>query len=261
MAGALAVPSVTLPKVMGHRGAAGLAPENTFSSLRIAKDLGLTWVEFDVMLSGDDVPMLFHDDSLKRTTGQEALMAETPRAALAELDAGAWFGPEFDGEAIPSLEDALDYLQDEGIIPNIEIKPSKGRDLETAQAIVRLVRRVWRRKSIAPLFSSFSHLSLKVARDGASEWPRGLIALTLPDVWEELGTNLGLSSIHLRGSTLTREQAAIVKQTGYQLSAFTVNDAKLAHQLYALGVDCIITDRPDLILESIALTPDTFTKA
>ena len=256
MTGTLAVPSVTLPRVMGHRGAAGLAPENTLSGLRRAMDLGLAWVEFDVMLSGDDVPMLFHDDSLKRTTGRDALMAETPRAALAELEAGAWFDPAFTGEAVPTLEEALDYLQDEGIFPNIEIKPSKARDLETAEQVVQLVRRVWRRKSYPPLFSSFSQLCLEVARDGAPQWPRSLIALTLPENWEALGTNLGFSSIHLRGSTLSGEQAAIVKQAGYQLAAFTINDAKQARGLYEIGVDCIITDRPDLILKSTNRVPE-----
>ena len=97
-----------LPRIMGHRGAAGRAPENTLAGLRAAADMGATWVEFDVMLSGDGVPVLFHDDNLKRTTGRNAHMAETPFADLAALEAGAWFAPAFAGEPIPALEAALE---------------------------------------------------------------------------------------------------------------------------------------------------------
>ncbi|MDH3919787.1 MAG: glycerophosphodiester phosphodiesterase family protein, partial [Rhodospirillales bacterium] len=67
-----------LPRVMGHRGAAAWAPENTLASIQKAADLGATWVEFDVMLTGDGRPVLFHDDNLKRLTGLDALMARTP---------------------------------------------------------------------------------------------------------------------------------------------------------------------------------------
>ena len=116
-----------LPRIMGHRGAAGVAPENTLVGLRTAAELGVRWVEFDVMLSGDGVPVLFHDDSLKRTTGCDALMADTPLASLSKLEAGAWFASKFAGEPIPTLEDALSFLLESGISPNVEIKPSTGK--------------------------------------------------------------------------------------------------------------------------------------
>ena len=90
-------PSLTLPRVMGHRGAAGIAPENTLASLRTAAAMGVSWIEFDVMLSGDGVPVLFHDDNLKRITGRKAAMARTPFAELIKLEAGAWFAPGFSG--------------------------------------------------------------------------------------------------------------------------------------------------------------------
>ncbi len=72
-----------LPRVIGHRGAAASAPENTLAGLRAAAALGATWVEFDVMLTKDRVPVLFHDDNLRRITGRDALMAETSYAELA----------------------------------------------------------------------------------------------------------------------------------------------------------------------------------
>ena len=120
-----------LARVMGHRGAAGRAPENTLAGLRTAAALGMTWAEFDVMLTGDGVPVLFHDDNLKRTTGRDALMAETSFADLAGLDAGGWFAPEFAGEPLPSLEAALALALQLGLTPNVEIKPTPGTDAAT----------------------------------------------------------------------------------------------------------------------------------
>ena len=92
-----------LPRVMGHRGTAARAPENTLAGIRAAKDSGLDWVEFDTMLTGDGVPVLYHDDNLQRTTGRDALMENTAFADLASLEAGAWFDHRFHGEPVPSL--------------------------------------------------------------------------------------------------------------------------------------------------------------
>src|SRR5215813_4892194 len=71
-----------LPKVIGHRGAAAYAPENTLASFREARKRGAIWVETDVKLTADGVPILMHDESLKRTTGVDRLVAHTPRAEL-----------------------------------------------------------------------------------------------------------------------------------------------------------------------------------
>ncbi|MBL6653993.1 MAG: glycerophosphoryl diester phosphodiesterase, partial [Reyranella sp.] len=82
-----------LPKVIGHRGAAAYAPENTLDSFREARRRGATWVETDIKLTSDGVPIVMHDESLKRTTGVDRLVARTPRA---ELPAG-----------VPTFEEAI----------------------------------------------------------------------------------------------------------------------------------------------------------
>ena len=87
-----------LPRVIGHRGIAARAPENTLAGFRRAAELGVAWVELDVQLTSDGVPVVFHDDGLERTTDGQGLLIETPLAVLRGLDAGAWFGPAFAGE-------------------------------------------------------------------------------------------------------------------------------------------------------------------
>ena len=237
---------------MGHRGAAGRAPENTLAGLRTAAALGMTWAEFDVMLTGDGVPVLFHDDNLKRTTGRDALMAETSFADLAGLDAGGWFAPEFAGEPLPSLEAALALALQLGLTPNVEIKPTPGTDAATTAAALQVIARCWPAENPGPLISSFSRTALGAAQDRAPGLPRALIAWWLPRDWKKAAAALGCRNLHIAGNRLTARRVRRIKGAGYVLAAFTVNEASQAKRLIDWGVDCIITDIPDVIAKALA---------
>src|SRR5260370_40028558 len=91
-------PGHALPRVIGHPGAAGLAPENTVASFRLAAELGVRWVEFDVHLSADGVPVVIHDDTVNPTTTGRGTAPALSRAELDALDPGRWFAPRIDGE-------------------------------------------------------------------------------------------------------------------------------------------------------------------
>jgi len=242
---------LVLPRVMGHRGAAASAPENTLASIRKAAGLGATWVEFDVMLTGDGRPVLYHDDNLERLTGVDALMAETTYREASGLDVGSWFAPGFAGERIASLEAALKLVQELGLGANIEIKPTPGRDVETAQAVLNVAAAAWRPGQPPPMISSFSRMSLAAARVLRPDWPRALIAFRLPADWPTALRALGCSSIHLGSRILSRKLVAQVKQAGHQVAAFTVNDGRRGRELIGRGVDCLITDAPDRIAAAL----------
>src|SRR5260370_12288918 len=116
-----------LPSVIGHRGAAARAPENTLAGLRHAKELGCAWVEFDVRLTADGALVLCHDSRLERTTtGRGRLSAQT-LASIRRCDAGGWFAPEVAGEAVPRLDEALRPAAELGLAANIEIQADPGR--------------------------------------------------------------------------------------------------------------------------------------
>src|SRR5258708_21647552 len=112
-----------LPKVIGHRGAMAYAPENTLASFREARRRGATWVEIDVKLTADGVPIVMHDASLKRTMGVDRLVAQT---AAADLPA-----------AVPTFEAAIACFAELGLGCNVESKPCEGRQAETARVPVR----------------------------------------------------------------------------------------------------------------------------
>jgi glycerophosphoryl diester phosphodiesterase len=99
-------------KVIGHRGAAGLAPENTFASFDLAIKLGVDAIETDVQMTKDGKLVLFHDELLDRTTNGMGSLQEKSWQELQELDAGSWFDENYAGERIPLL---LDTLENYGI--------------------------------------------------------------------------------------------------------------------------------------------------
>lgn len=237
-----------IPPVIGHRGAAGHAPENTIASLEKAAALGVRWVEFDVKLSADGIPVLFHDDKLKRTTGGKGAVADCSWADLQRLEAGGWFGPEFAGEPVPSLEDAVAVLARLDLGAVVEIKPSSGREEETAEVVAGVLKEIWPRALPLPLISGFQHECLKIVGRTAPEFPLGLNVFKLPGDWKQTARALGLAAIHCRENKLTAKQVSAIIAEGLTVRSFTVNEAARAEELYGWGVEGVFSDFPDRIL-------------
>jgi glycerophosphoryl diester phosphodiesterase len=236
--------SSLLPPIVGHRGSAASAPENTLASLRLAAAQGARMVEFDAKLTADGVVILMHDDNLGRTTSALGPVAATDWAEIAKLDAGSWFGPAWRGEPVPTLEQALALLVERDLMANIEIKSCPGRETETALAVIETIASHWPKGRGGLVLSSFSRASLAAARDGAPGVPRGLLIWEKPADWPAAASALGCRSIHCAARFLTPEWAAEIKRLGYDLMVYTVNDPALARQLLGWGVDSIVTDSP-----------------
>ena len=113
---------MNIPTVIGHRGCAALAPENTLAGIRHAAALGVRWVEFDVRLCADGGLVLMHDDTLDRTTSGRGRVRDGDSSDMRRLDAGGWFSADFAGEPVPDLEDAMALLGALDMGANIEIK-------------------------------------------------------------------------------------------------------------------------------------------
>ena len=151
--------------MIGHRGAAARAPENTLAGLREAHELGARWVEFDVMLSRDGVPVLIHDETLQRTTDGRGAVARHTAAEIRPLDAGAWFAPEFAGERVPTLEEAVALLLELGLHANVEIKPATGHEVgDRRGGRRRCLQRLWPKTGPRLLLSSFERDALAAAQ-------------------------------------------------------------------------------------------------
>lgn len=236
--------TLILPRLIGHRGAAAHAPENTLAGLAAAKRLGVTWVEFDVALSADGQPVVLHDETLTRTAGLERLVSELRWEELAHLDVGSWFGPAFREERLPSLAQFFQRLGELGLGANIEIKPVKGHEAATAAAVVETLKAAWPAGLPAPLLSSFSLIALEVALDLGPGIARGYLVEELLPGWQGTAARLGCVSVHPWHEPLTAAQVRALKAASYLIAVYTVNEAPRARELLSWGVDSLITDDP-----------------
>ncbi len=232
---------------MGHRGAAAHAPENTIAGFRVAARLGAPWVEFDVRLTADARCAVLHDDTLERTTGAAGRIDETPRAALSGLDAGSWFGPDFAGEPVPTLEAALEIISRHGMGANIELKGCPGREPEMVEAVSAAVTRNWPKAAPPALISSFDDNLLGIAKSAAPALRRAFIVRRPPRNWRRLTAELDCVSIHCDQRHLTQARVRRIKEANLALVAWVVDDPGRARALWDWGVDCILTGAPDVI--------------
>lgn len=235
------------PRILAHRGGGTLAPENTLAAIRLGASLGFQGVEFDVMLAGDGTPVLVHDERLERTTNGKGSVARTPYAEIARLDAGSWCGERWRGERVPRFSEAAQLCRESGLWANVEIKPATGFEAQTGRRTAQLALELWRGSLITPLVSSFSNESLVAAREAAPALPRGLIVKRIPQDWKTRMQELDCVALHCDHRELRPELVTAVHTAGYAVVCWTVNQPTEACTLFGWNVDCIITDRLDLI--------------
>jgi glycerophosphoryl diester phosphodiesterase len=242
----------TLPPVIGHRGAAGCAPENTLAGLRKAKELNCRWVEFDVRLTADGQLILLHDERLERTTNGRGRAVLLPLAAVRRYDAGCRFDAAFKGERVPTLAEAVTVLGELGIGANIELKAARGREAETGAVAAALLCRLWSSQLPAPLVSSFLQEALAAVQARASRVARGILFHAVPRNWRVLAEELGCAAIHVDHRSLHPTLVAEIREAGYPLLAYTVNDPARAHTLFGWGVTSVFSDVPHILSATVA---------
>lgn len=229
--------------LIGHRGAAGLAPENTLEGFEKAKSLGLNWVEFDVQVCATGEWILFHDAELCRTTNGHGLLRQTPWAILKTLDAGSWFKTTYQNARIPLLEDALSTLIDLGIHPNIEIKIEDESKIPTITTLFDLYHRiqsVWPTTQPPPLISSFNHQTLRIMRSIIPMyWPLGAL---FPESTVINSASLNFDSLHCHYSAITPTLFEESKKHNHPLLVYTVNDPIQIQSLMIQGTFGIFSD-------------------
>ncbi len=228
------------PRIVAHRGGGSLAPENTLGAMRLGASMGFKGVEFDVMLAGDRTPVVIHDETVDRTTDGRGAVPGMSYAELAGFSINST-------EKIPRYEDAVRLCRELGLWANVEIKPAKGHERATGEAVARLTRELWRGAAPGPLLSSFSIDALAAARAVAPELPRGYLVGKLPPDWRDTMKRLACVALHCNYKCLTAELAREIHGAGYAILLWTVNDPAIARHMLSLGADCLVTDALDRI--------------
>ena len=245
--------AIKFPRVIAHRGASAYAPENTLAAIRTAADMGVTWVELDVKLTKDNIPVIFHDDTLERTTNGHGNIADILYEDLKQLDAGHWFAESFTGETVPTLEEAVDVILEHGLGLNLEIKPCPTREIDTAEAVLDHLSQIWDDNDTL-LISSFSSICLEIALDMAPDYHRGVLLDEVDETWPTLFDHIRPSTLNINGNTVTQIQMNDFLEAEVPILAYTINDPLKAKKLHAMGVDGFFSDSPDIILENLPKT-------
>ncbi|KQW74151.1 glycerophosphodiester phosphodiesterase [Methylibium sp. Root1272] len=238
------LPPWPYPFWIAHRGAGKLAPENTLAAFRAGQVLGYRMAECDVTLSADEQPFLLHDATLERTTDGRGVAAEHAWSALAGLDAGAWHGPRFRGERLPTLEALADHARHSGLLLNLELKPGPGQAARTGAVVAREVARLWADLT-PPLLSSFECASLEAARAAVESLPRALLLERLTPGWLDTARDLGCAAVVVHCGALDVAAITRAHEAGLRVLSYTVNRAAEARRLQAAGIDGLITDAVD----------------
>lgn len=234
------------PPIIGHRGACGLAPENTMVAFSKAATSGIRWVEFDIVADKFGEPIVFHDEVLNRTTNGNGFIADFPYQLLQTLDAGSWFDVFYADEKIPTLKQVLPFLAESKVNANIEIKAMGKNPSHFIRNLLAMVAPFYRVIDI--LFSSFTLQTLELLR----EFDKHIWIGLLQDEWDPAYltniSRLNCVSAHLNYEVLTSERVSIIKSNQIKLLSYTINDLALAKKMFALGVDAIFTDFPNKMM-------------
>ena len=239
--------TLKLPKLIGHRGVKDLCPENTLESILKAFDLGLSFVEIDVKISKDRVPILLHDDTLDRTTNGSGLAIDYDYENIKKLDAGKFFYKENTNIFVPKLEDILSLCTNYNGNLNIELKPNKNFEKENVYQIYKITKNI---NQIDIFFSSFDMISIL---EISKLYPQSIRSFLLDDFKEyNIDDLISISINHdlkICGLNIDLVNADIIKKIKESNMAITVYSDKninlsSATDIFSIGVDSIFVDNP-----------------
>jgi glycerophosphoryl diester phosphodiesterase len=237
-----------LPWIIAHRGARDEAPENSLTALKQASNYDIDGVEFDVQMSSDGVPVLYHDWTLRKVGGGGKRISDMTRADLARIDWGNWYHPRFAGEPLTTLEDALTLLNR---CPNmcIEIKSSPADQVsgQTAALTDEVLRHI-HQPVIEPykdhiLILSFDPAVL-IRADRANAGLRFVLNLPESTLTRTITTTQHLWGVGVNISKLSASLAQWVRRRNLRLLTYTCNGPRQVKKALQLDADAIITDRP-----------------
>jgi glycerophosphoryl diester phosphodiesterase len=238
-------------RVMAHRGASGLAPENTLAAFRRALADGADTLELDVTLTRDGQVVVIHDSTLDRTTNGSGPVGDLTLSQIKELDAGAWFGPEFAGERVPTLQEVLD-LAGADVLLEVELKTLSPWPRSLVNGVVAVIEQNGaERRVIVQSFNpgALFHLERANPQIATGLLYHGGLPLPLRNRW--FNALAHPDSMNLGLELATAQHVAMLQGKGYPVVVWTVNEPEDMRRLVALGVDGIMTDRPDLLAQVV----------
>ena len=245
------------PLIIAHRGASLTAPENTIAAFSRAVEDGAEGIEFDVRLTRDGVPVVFHDASLKRIAGVEKRISAVSLAELAQFDAGTWFNrmhsgssaAKFENERVPTLEDTLEFLKVFRGPIYIELK-STARSIRTlAESVAEVLSRF--SGSLKVIVKSFDFEVVKMVRaispgveTAALFAPSIMQILRKESMLIKIAKETGFTRLSLHFSLASRKLMEIADSEKIPVTIWTADSPRWIKRSIDLGIDSLITNDP-----------------
>ncbi|MGV8911830.1 MAG: glycerophosphodiester phosphodiesterase [Rhodoglobus sp.] len=228
--------------IAGHRGDKMVAPENTLEALGHALNSAADYVETDVQLTADGIPVLMHDWTVDRTTNGTGPVWGYSYDELSALDAGSWFGEEFAGATVPTLEEFLNLLRWSTKNAILELKGS------WTDGQVTLVSDLIARHGVSDhvIIGSFDIMTLQALQRVSPEIPGMLIVRDIVGDPGALAAAAGAVALVTSKNAITHDPELVqrVHDAGLGILIYTLNDSETWSDAVSLGVDGIVTDRP-----------------
>jgi glycerophosphoryl diester phosphodiesterase len=239
--------------VIAHRGASGHAPENTLAAFRKAVSLGAAFIETDLQLSRDAHFVAIHDATVNRTTNGQGAVHDLTLAELRQLEAGSWFGSEFSGERIPTLEEILQFSKKNDVVFYLELKPSGSWGGEHALIgalrdfgeIPRAVVISFDPSMVLNLHNIEPTLMTGLLYDGQMEKPA------------EKAVEIGARQLIARGDLVTPSLLEQARKKDLQVVCWTINQPAHMRMLIEAGVQGIMSDYPDRLVAALKKETET----
>jgi len=242
-------------RIIAHRGASGLAPENTLAAVHKALESRADMIEIDIRQTRDNVLVLMHDDTIDRTTNGTGRVCEMLFTDIQQFSAGAWYDSAYAGERVPKLTQVLDAVNGESELL-IEIKGNTGDNRDMGQ---RLVDMLHAHNAVDwCIVQSFDDTCLKAVHELDSTIVLYKLLVTdLPFINIMITTTVTAGRIdgyrYVDGVGINRAFATIkrikrLKKLGFCVHVWTVNDTARAEAMFRRGADGIITDNPQLFI-------------
>ncbi|MEM1236540.1 MAG: glycerophosphodiester phosphodiesterase family protein [Pseudomonadota bacterium] len=232
-------------EIIAHRGASGMAPENTMAAIDAAVAAGADWVEIDVQETADGEIVVMHDSDFMKLSGNPLKIWDATTDGLNEIDIGSWFDPSFSDERVPTLLEALEAVRDRSKLL-IELK-YYGHDEALEQRTIDIVEAAGMTDQVATM--SLKYPAVEKMQSLRPGWDAGVLAATaVGDL-----TALNADFVAVNGGLATARLIRNIQQENKKLYVWTINDPFEMSAMISLGVDGLITDEPALAQEVIDL--------
>lgn len=232
------------PAVIGHRGSSWVAPQNTLAAFEAACRAGVDAIELDLQLTSDQVVVVIHDDEVDATTDGTGPVAGFTAAELGALDAGSWFAPAFAGTRVPLWSQVLDLV---AAHPQVGLLIELKGDWTPAQARLALDPLLAAGLGPRSIGQSFSRTSVDAIREAAPDLRRGLLVEDAADDLLDACAALGVLTCNPSGLMLQADPGLVgrLHAAGLAVMVWTLDEDWMWRQAVDLGVDAIISNRPD----------------